>query len=167
MLKIINSMAELDTEQLLSVYRQTIFNQQTNHNCDDALSFPLQAEADFLAYLREDFFPTKGAFYCVWVVDGGYASAVRFEPYQDGLLLESLETKPAERRKGHAMKLVVESLKILTQSDYRTVYSHIAKRNKPSIALHKCCGFKVFWDSATLIDGTVSSQYCTMVYNLK
>ncbi len=163
MLKLINSMPELDAEQLVSVCRQTIINQQTEP-IDDV---SLQAEVDFLSYLRETFFRISGAFYCVWTVGGDYVSAVRFEPYRDGLLLESLETKPSERRKGYALALVLESLNILKQSDYCTIYSHIAKRNTPSIALHECCGFKVVSDSATLIDGTVSSRYCTMVYKLK
>ena len=162
MLKLINAMSELDAEQLLSVCRQTIINQQT----DAVANAALLAETVFLSYLRETFFRINGAFYCVWVVDGRYMSAVRFEPYRDGILLESLETKPSERRKGYAQALVTESLAVLMQTGYRTVYSHIAKGNEPSIALHGKCGFKECSDTATLIDGTVSSRYCTMAYEL-
>ena len=157
MLKLINAMSELDAEQLLSVCRQTITNQQT----DAVANVALQAERDFLSYLREIFFRI-----CAWVIDGHYVSAVRFEPYRDGILLESLETKPSERRKGYAQALVSQSLAVLKQTGYRTVYSHIAKGNEPSIALHGKCGFKECSDTATLIDGTVSSRYCTMAYEL-
>jgi hypothetical protein len=80
MLKLINAMSELDAEQLLSVCRQTITNQQT----DAVANAALQAERDFLSYLRETFFRINGAFYRVWVVDGRYMSSVRFEPYRDG-----------------------------------------------------------------------------------
>ena len=112
MLKLINTMSELDAEQLLSVCRQTIINQQT----DAVANAALLAETDFLTYLRETFFRINGAFYCVWVIDGHYVSAVRFEPYKDGLLLESLETKPSERRKGYAQALVSQSLAVLKQT---------------------------------------------------
>lgn len=166
MLKLINSMSELDAEQLVSVYRQTILNQKNKPAADDS-SIVLRAETDFLAYLREIFFQIKGAFYCVWIIDGCYVSAVRFEPYKDGLLLESLETKPSERRKGYAQTLILESLEMLKQADCGVVYSHIDKKNVPSIALHEKCGFAVISDTAKLINGTVSNCYCTMAYNLK
>ena len=145
MLKLIYSMAELDTEQLLAVYKGQNWN-----------------EADFLSYLREDFFREKGSFYAVWIEDCRYRAAVRFCPYKDGLLLHSLETAPDYRRKGYAFLLLLQVLNYLRTTDCRTVYSHIEKRNAASLVLHKKCGFEIISDSATYLDGTVTQYRYTL-----
>ena len=142
MLKLIYSMADLDTEQLLNVYKE--------HAWD---------ERDFLSYLREDFFCQKGAFYAVWIEGTVYKSAVRLEPYRDGLLLHSLETEPTGRRRGYAVALMDSLLTYLGTTASKRIYSHVNKRNRASLALHKKCRFEIISDSATYIDGTVT-QYC-------
>jgi len=147
MLKLIYSMPELDTEQLLAVYKEQGWE-----------------EKEILSYLREVFFRQSGAFYAVWIEDRKYKSAVRFGPYRDGLLLHSLETAPDERRKGYAKQLVTESLRYLHTTEYKVVYSHIDKRNKASLVLHKKCGFRIVSDSATYLDGTVTQNACTSSY---
>lgn len=149
MLKLIYSMSELDTEQLLNIYKE--------QNID---------ETEFLSYLREDFFRQKGAFYAVWIEDYAYRAAVRFCPYKNGLLLHSLETAPDDRRKGYASSLLLESLQHLQVSDCKTVYSHIEKRNIASLSLHKKCGFTIISDSATYLDGTVTQYSSTLSINL-
>ena len=145
MLKLIHSMAELDSEQLLAIYKE--------HAWD---------EMDFLSYLREDFFRQPGAVYAVWEEASEYKSAVRLERCKDGFLLHSLETAPAERRKGFAYKLLIDFLDALQIMGYQIIYSHIEKHNKASLELHKKCGFEVIADSATYLDGTVSQYSCTM-----
>ena len=149
MLKLIYSMSELDTEQLLAIYIEQNWK-----------------EKYILSYLREVFFQQSGAFYAVWTEDCKYKSAVRFGPYRDGLLLHSLETAPDERRKGYAKRLLTESLRYLNTTECRVVYSHIDKRNKASLALHKRCGFQIVSDSATYLDGTVTQNACTLRYML-
>ena len=145
MLKLIYSMTELDTEQLLNVYQEQNWN-----------------EIEFLKYLREDFFRQKGAFYAVWIENRVYKAAVRFCPYKDGLLLHSLETTPDDRRKGYAYLLVLQVLEHLKTSGCKMVYSHIEKRNKVSLALHRKCGFEIISDSATYLDGTVTQYSNTL-----
>lgn len=145
MLKLIYSMAELDTEQLLNVYQEQNWN-----------------EREILTYLREDFFRQEGSFYGVWVEESVYKAAVRFCRYKDGLLLHSLETVPDDRRKGYAYLLVTQSLKHLQATGCKAVYSHVEKRNKASLLLHKKCGFEVVSDSATYIDGTVTQYSNTL-----
>ena len=145
MLKLIYSMAELDTEQLLTVYKEQNWN-----------------EIEVLSYLRENFFRQPGAFYAVWTEDFEYKAAVRFGPYKDGLLLHSLETTPEERRKGYAYQLVGNVLDYLRTTDCKMVYSHINKRNKASLMLHKKCGFEIISDSATYLDGTVTQYSNTL-----
>ena len=149
MLKLIYSMAELDTEQLLEVYTQQNWN-----------------EHDFLSYLREDFFQQPGAFYAVWVEEGIYRSVVRFEPYRDGMLLHSMETAPDYRGKGYAYNLLRSSLEFLRTTDRNIVYSHVENCNKASLALHKKCGFETILDSATYLDGTVTQYSNTLRINL-
>lgn len=161
-------MSELNTEQLLRVYRQTILEQGLANYPDLSRAQQIvRGESDFLSYLREDFFPLRGAFYCLWIVNNRYVSALRFEPYRDGLLLEALETEPDERERGYAFALVSDVLSFLKNSDFTVVYSHIAKKNNSSIRLHQKCGFQRISDSATLINGSVSNRFCTMAYNLK
>ena len=145
MLKLIYSMAELDSVQLLAVYKEQNWN-----------------EDEFLSYLREDFFRQPGAFYAVWEENATYRAAVRFGPYKDGLLLHSLETAPDDRRRGYAYQLIIQALAYLRTSGCKVVYSHINKRNKPSLMLHKKCGFEIISDSATYLDGTVTQYSNTL-----
>lgn len=146
MLKLVSSMSELNTEQYLAVYRGS--------NRD------FEAEDRMLTYLREDFFTTRGAVCALWMVDGLYKSALRLEPHRDGYLISALETAPDVRRKGYAKCL----LQAVTSQYSAPFYSHIAKNNKPSRNLHIACGFDLSSDSAVLLDGTVTQNYCTMIY---
>lgn len=154
MLKIITSVSQLNIPQFLSVYAQSTGGDSRKEN-------------DLLIYLEEDFFRQKDAIYALWVVDDVYCSALRLEPYRNGLLLQALETAPADRRKGFANLLLTEVLEYLRTRGYTGVYSHIAKNNRASIGLHQKCGFSQVSDSARLLDGTVSQKFCTMYIALK
>lgn len=167
MLKIIKTMAELDTKQLMSVYSEG--NLENGEMLFGDLSADIQrikAEDTFLSYLREDFFHQPDAVYAVWVEDNNYLSALRLEPYKDGLLLEALETAPNARRKGYACKLIGAVFSYLGATPWNKVYSHISKRNLPSIGVHKKCGFVQVSDCATYIDGTVTQNSATYCYEL-
>ena len=150
MLKLIHSMSELDSEQLLAIYKEHAWDEQ-----------------EFLSYLREDFFLQSDAVYAIWVEGAEYKAALRAERHNDGLLLHSLETTPGERRKGYAHSLITHFLDYLQMLDCMAVYSHVDKRNRASIALHKKCGFQLYSDSAKYLDGTVTQNSCTMCYYLK
>jgi len=160
-------MAELDAGQLMQVYRQSNLKnaKRRYRECPEEMAL-CREEADFLSYLREDFFQIRGAFYGVWIVDGSYIGALRLEPYRDGLLLEALETAPHARRQGYGNALITAVAEHLQQTGCITVYSHIHKGNKPSLGLHKKCGFKLISDTATLLDGTCTNKYCTMRLDL-
>ena len=145
MLKIVRKTEEFDIDQLLNVYRE--------HTWD---------EGDFLSYLLEDFFHQPEAFYALWIEDAVYKSAVRLERYRDGMLLHSLETAPGARRKGYGYALLMDILEFLRTTNCRAVYSHIEKRNKASLNLHKKCGFKEISDFATYLDGTVTQNSATL-----
>lgn len=121
----------------------------------------LRAEQEFHQYLREIFFPTEGAVYCIWEERGHYVSALRLEPYRDGLLLEALETAPEERRKGYAAMLIRA-----VQQQYRgqKIYSHVHKRNFPSLKTHETCGFQRIAENAVYADGSVTDRSCTLCW---
>lgn len=92
---------------------------------------------------------------------GEYISALRLEPYKDGLLLEALETAPRHRRKGYGYQLLKA---VLNAFPDRKIYSHVSKRNVPSLAIHEKCGFRKISDAAAYIDGSVNERAVTLCY---
>ena len=158
MLYIARSMRELNFAALMEVYIE-------GNRENAAENYPdlpegqglLQAEQSFYQYLREDFFRVPGAYYAIWQEAGRYVSALRLEPYRDGLLLEALETAPEQRRKGYAEVLIRAAL-----PGQGKVYSHVHKRNIPSLRIHEKCGFRRISEQAVYIDGSVNDRCCTM-----
>lgn len=150
MLFIARSMKELNFSQLMAVYAES------NGQKEEGM---LAAEQDFYQYLRESFFKTPGAYYAVWLSEGKYVSAFRMEPYKDGVLLEGLETVPNQRRKGFAQMLMCAVL-----PREKKVYSHVSKRNIPSLKVHEKCGFRRISEQAVYIDGSVDGKCCTLCF---
>ena len=122
------------------------------------------SEERFYSYLHDDFFAHPGAFYCVWEENGKYVSALRLEPYRDGLLLEALETAPDQRGKGYAVRLIQAVQKYLSEQGTVRIYSHVDKKNEASLRTHRRCGFEAFLDYAAFIDGSVNRRSCTLRY---
>ena len=162
MLKVISSLSDIDFRQLMNVYEQT--NCLTAKREYPKLSENLQilySEQDFYGFL-ELFFRTKNAEYCIWLVDGVYTSAVRVEPYQDGFILEALETALPERRKGYAKVLLQNVIVYLSSKGKGKLYSHVEKTNVASLKLHQECGFCIIADEAIYIDGTYHMDSYTL-----
>lgn len=168
MLKIAEHLDELDFRMLMEIYVEG--NQENGE-----ILYPdlpkneqvLLAESDFYHYLRDSFFTTKGAFYAVWIENERYVSALRLEPYREGLLLEALETAPEERRKGYAKTLLKAVQHMLIAQGEVCVYSHISKWNLASIATHRACDFKKVLDYAVYVDGSVSQNAATYCWRAK
>lgn len=100
-------------------------------------------ERDFLKYLETDFFNGKDTYY-VLEENGEWLSALRL--YSVGkatYYIEALETKPSERRKGHATMLLLLVLNELKEKGDFTVCSTVSKRNAASLSTHIKCGFSV------------------------
>lgn len=117
-----------------------------------------KAEQSFRDYLEQDFFAQENARYFIWEETGTYVSALRLEPYQDGLLLEALETKPDCRRQGYAVTLI-EAVKAVVPEK---IYSHISKRNTASLKTHEKCGFQRISEEAVYRNGVVNERCCTV-----
>ena len=114
---------------------------------------------DFYGFLCEDFFPD--GICCVWEENGRYVAALRLQRWQDGYLLEGLQTHREHRGRGYAAKLVCAALETLKM---KKVYSHIRRDNAPSVAVHTACGFQKILDHATYLDGSVHFDTDTYVY---
>jgi len=154
MLYLARSLQQLQFGKLMEVYIEG--------NLEKAAEVGLlQAEQDFYQYLSECFFPVSGAVYAVWIEENEYTSALRLEPYKDGLLLEALETAPNHRRKGYACQLIQA---VLAEFPEQNIYAHVSKRNAPSLAIHKKCGFRKISDSACYIDGSVNDRAVTLCH---
>ena len=165
MLKIANRMGQLHFPQLMETYVDDNRENGADRYPEEPEMRQLAlAEGDFRQYLAEVFFRQKGAFYAIWEENGRYVSALRLEPYRDGLLLEALSTHPAYRRKGYASTLI-QAVQCLPEVE--KVYSHVSKRNAPSQGVHKKCGFRVVADQATYIDGSVNSRAVTFCWEKK
>ena len=162
MLLIAEKMKELSFSMLMEVYLEGNMEKASEDWPHLPEAFGLQqAELDFYLYLKDVFFNTPGASCSVWQHNGKYISALRLEPYMDGLLLEALETKPDYRGQGYAKTLVKA---VLEANPGRKIYSHIHKSNVPSIRTHLACGFRKILDHAAYIDGSVNHRASTFLY---
>lgn len=115
---------------------------------------------DFYSALIE-FYRQPHAFYALWLEKDRYISALRIEPYKDGWLVAGLQTVQNERNMGHAKSLLSAVLSQMPKGS--KLYSHIDKRNMPSLAVHADCGFTKLLDHAVYLDGSVftsSYTYC-------
>lgn len=165
MLVIANRLSDLSFNSLMRIYVEgNLENGQESWPGEPEARQIALAEQDFYDYLQQTFFRTPGAAYFIWHVDGQYVSALRLEPYEDGLLLEALETVPDQRRKGYAKALIGAVLDWLREHGCVRVYSHVNKRNTASLATHKSCGFRKILDHAVYTDGSVISSSVTLIY---
>ena len=155
-----NKLKDLDFRQLMEIYEEGNLENAEIFYSDAPQNQWLQlAEDAFYQYLRETFFQTPGAVYAIWTEGGRYVSALRLEPYRDGLLLEALETDPRHRNEGYAAALIRAVLKELKG---KRVYSHVGKRNAASLAVHEKCGFYRISETAAYIDGSVDNKAYTL-----
>lgn len=161
MLVLANNLREISFAQLMAIYEEgNLENGKLMHPDLPESQQLMYAEQAFYQYLVEVFFPVPGAVYALWIEEGRYCSALRLEPYEDGLLLEALETVPRYRRQGYAEKL----MRAVQAAFPQKIYSHVNKRNKASLAIHEKCGFRQVLEHARYIDGSVSRNAVTFCY---
>lgn len=159
MLYIATKMQELNFSQLMAVYEEG--NRENGERLFSQFSTEEQiflVEQSVYQYLKEYFFAQKGAVCAVWIANECYVSALRLEPYEDGLLLEALETAPTQRRKGYAEKLI----RAVVEQFPQKIYSHVSKKNTASLMVHQKCGFVQVLDYAKYIDGSVARNAVTL-----
>ena len=165
MLKILRSVNGLSYSMIMEVYGQSLrLAAEKEYPQKGENAGLLQAEQDYYAYLRDVHFLLNGAFMAVWEEKGVYISAVRVEPYQDGVLITGLETRSDFRNQGYATMLLRALTARCNAGEYPEIISHIDDDNVASIAVHTKCGFQKIADHAAFLDGTVSHIACTMRY---
>jgi GNAT superfamily N-acetyltransferase len=168
MLIIATRIQELNFNALMEVYREgNAENGAQYYPNESAAEQLIFAEQDFYQYLVQCFFAQDGAVYALWKCDGGYAAALRLEPYQDGLLLEALETTPDKRRQGYARKLIQAVQSWLGEHGPMKVYSHVSRKNVASQRCHQSCGFCKILDHAVYADGSVLTGSDTYLYEVQ
>ena len=163
MLLLAQNLRELSFGKLMEVYRES-------NGCSGEEFFPMEtperqlalAEERFYQYLQEDFFSKPDARYYIWSEDGEYVSALRLWTFLDGQLLEGLETKSGQRRKGYAASLIRAVQRHFPAGT--RIYSHVSRNNRASLRLHEGCGFQVLQESARYLDGTVSTRALTLCW---
>ena len=166
MLKVIRSFRNIPFRKLMVVYfdalRENGMEFYPHLSCEEQL---IEAEQDFYNFLIA-FFKTDGAMYCIWEENDLIISALRLEPYEDGLLLEALETAPDYRRQGYATVLMHAVSDYVKEQGIQKIYSHVHQNNIPSALLHKKIGFVSVLNYARYIDGSVSHQCNTLLLQL-
>ena len=156
------SLHQLRFSELMQVYADSVAD-AASERPDLPHGFAMElAEQDIRQYLKDVFFKTPGAVCAIWESDGRYASALRLEPYRDGLLLAALETHPQFRRQGFARKLICSVQESLPQGT--KLYSHVNKGNQPSMKTHEGCGFRAVSDHAVYLNGSVDYRCSTLLY---
>ena len=91
MLYLARSLSRLHFSSLMAVYAESNRENGREFWPEEPEMRQIQlAEEDFYRYLSQVFFRSPGAVYAVWEENGRYVSALRLEPYRDGLLLEAL-----------------------------------------------------------------------------
>lgn len=166
MLLIAERFRELSFGKLMEVYRESNERNGEERYPEETPERQLAlAEEGFYRYLQEDFFSKPDARYCIWTENGSYVSALRLWPFQDGQLLEGLETKPGQRRKGYAASLI-RAVQEHCPTGTR-IYSHVSRSNTASLGLHESCGFRVVQETARYLDGTVSTRAQTLCWEKK
>ena len=162
MLLIIQKMNDLPFAQLMEVYEET--NRKTGQQYWPAEPEARQialAEESFYSYLKDGVFRTPEAIYALWQEQGSIVSALRLEPFEDGLLLTALETAPDVRGKGYATKLIHQ---VLSRYPGQNFYVHIRRNNTASKAVHLRCGFRLLRTGAKLLDGSYRANYDTYIH---
>ena len=165
MLLVASSLHELSFPKLMEVYaesnRENGEDRYPGESPDRQLAL---AEEGFRDYLSQVFFTTENARYFILVEAGRYVSALRLEPYEDGLLLEALETAPEFRKKGYAAALIEKTQAYLKEQGSIRLYSHVSRSNIASLRTHEKRGFRQILDYGRYIDGSINRRTVTLLY---
>ena len=156
MLQIIRSINHLDLREITQIYEDAGFD-STPSGFKQLKSHDRQKVSNIYECFYDLF--RLGGFCGLWIVDGRVVSAVRAECFEDGYLISGLVTRIEYRGNGYASNL----LSGVVDAAGKKCYSHVDKRNKASLLVHRKCGFQHMSDFAYLLDGTVTTNAYTLV----
>lgn len=166
MLLVFETMQEDEMLRLVqSVYPEgCLDNARWNHpDCGDLTEAIWEQEQGFVGFLKE-FLAEERNRYFVWEEDGQWVSALRLTKLPECEYLEALETAPVHRKKGYGEKLIRAVVDALRQDGSVVIRDNVSKKNLPSLAIHKKCGFIIEEENGTnYLDGTQSDRVYGMV----
>lgn len=167
MLKVVSSLEPWVFSELLQICSESLQTRNGNIGIvTDSQIYRMNKEQYYYEDLISYFLHDHGKMF-FWEESGEHVSACRMIMEDNRFLLHNLETKPSARRKGYAKKLLSSIIDHLANKKGNIICVHIKKDNKPSVALHTAVGFLKVKDTARLLDGSVSSDYITMEYQIK
>lgn len=119
-----------------------------NPDLEDLTEAIKAEEENFVAFLRAFLEKDENRYY-VLEIEGEWVSALRLTKIRDFYYLEALETAENHRKKGYAVQLIGEVSKLLKARGKVMIRDNVSKRNLPSLATHKKCGFVIEEENGT------------------
>lgn len=124
-------------------------------------------EENFVTYLRTFLEKDENRYY-VLEIEGAWVSALRLTKIRDFYYLEALETAPEHRRKGYGVELLKEVGRLLSTRGKVIIRDNVSKRNLPSLAIHKKCGFVIEEENGTdHLSGEQSDRVYGMILEME
>lgn len=148
-IEIVDSFDRIDGRKLMELYAES--NEENAEFFYPGLQDKREAlkiiEADYLNYLKNDFFSAAGNLYVIFEADGIWLSALRLYRIKDRFYyLEALETYPEHRRKGYGAYLLDGLLNVLKAQGPFQSCDCVGKQNRVSLSVHEKCGFRIVSD---------------------
>lgn len=160
-----------DTDAMRMI--QTIYTEGCRENAQEPERHPdgitlaaaiAAEEQDFLKFVRKFLSEERNCYY-ILEENGEWVSALRLTHLDDFYYLEALETTENHRREGCAVRLLHEVAALLRTRGTVSIRSCVHKRNAPSLATHKKCGFIIAEENGTdYLDGSCSDRHYGMWY---
>ena len=149
-IEIVDSFDRIDGRKLMDLYAES--NTENAEFFYPGLQDKREAlektEADYLDYLKNDFFSVAGNLYVIYEADGIWLSSLRLYRIKDGFYyLEALETHPDHRRKGYGACLLDGLLNVLKAQGPFQICDCVGKQNRASLSVHEKCGFRIVSDA--------------------
>lgn len=110
------------------------------------------AEEEFYRYLSQVFFKTPGAICAVWEENGTVRQRPALGAVPGRASAGSAGNRPGAATKGLCRGLIEAVQTYLGEGG--KLYSHVDKRNLPSLKTHEKCGFRRIADIAVYVDGS-------------
>lgn len=146
----ITAYAQIDERLLMDVYAESSHQSVEYffpHSSDREASQKL-IEAEFLEFLKTDFFSSQQNSYYVLTTNDCWLATLRVSTvHKRQFLLEALETHLKYRRKGFATRLIEAVIDDLKRGGSFSLHVSIHKDNRASLNLHAKLGFSIIADS--------------------
>lgn len=156
-----------EMEALLDIYDESNIENVPYFypDLDDMDEGKRRVRESFAGYIRDDFLKCPGNSYFILGDDGKWVCALRLYALEKCYYIEALETAPECRRRGCAARLMELVKEHLRRFGPFVIRDCVSKRNQPSLATHKSCGFVIDSDPGKdYLDGSTNERDYGMAY---